>query len=185
MVNQALPKIPTDIVWIGSPNYTRGRAGAKPLAIVNHIAEGTLAGVDSWFQKSADEGSGVSTHLCVGKSGEIHQYVSSWDTAYGNGRWRNPDVRVPWIAEAYRNGVNPNRLTIQIEQEGWTGDQPTRAQYLATLALHVHFCRAYGIPADREHFVGHYQIDSVNRINCPGSGFPFWRLITDVQAILG
>jgi N-acetylmuramoyl-L-alanine amidase len=38
-----------DIITIPSPNYTKGRAGYKPVAIVIHIMEGTLNGTDSWF----------------------------------------------------------------------------------------------------------------------------------------
>ena len=82
-----------DITWIGSPYFgypdgTQGRNGYKPIAVCMHIAEGTLAGCDSWFNSPNNQGS--STHYCIGKSGEIHQYVEETDAAWGNGQVKKP-----------------------------------------------------------------------------------------------
>lgn len=163
-----------DIRWIGSnyfgyPDGTRGRNGYKPIAIVMHIAEGTLAGCDAWFNSPNNEGS--STHYAVGKNGEIHQYVLEEDAAWGNGQVKQPTW--PLLI----SGVNPNLYTVSIEHEGFTGEPWTEAMFQADVWLLKQIGQRWGIAFDREHIIGHYQIDSVTRPNCPGSGLPWDRLI--------
>src|SRR5512136_587272 len=97
------------ITWIGSPNFgypdgTHGRNGYAPIGVVMHIAEGTLAGCDSWFNSPNNPGS--STHYCIGKQGEIHRYVDETDAAWGNGQVKSPTW--PLLIQ----GVNPNLYTI-------------------------------------------------------------------------
>ena len=158
------------IVWKGSPNFG-SRNGYKPLAIVNHIMDGTLVGTDSWFANPASK---VSSHFGVGKNGAIHQYVELQNAAWGNGSVNQPNwpLLIP--------GVNPNYYTVSIEHEGQSGDIMLEAQYLATLALHRWLIETLGIPVNRDTIIGHYRIDSVNRANCPGTGFPWDRLFNDL-----
>jgi hypothetical protein len=54
-------------------------------------------------------------------------------------------------------------------------------QYQATLWLHKQLIAKHGIPIDEGHIIGHYRIDSVNRPNCPGPGFPWQRLFSDLK----
>lgn len=178
--DQPVPTVqpPAGIVWKGSPNFEQGRGGHAPIAIVNHVAEGSLAGVDSWFGQTASQ---VSAHFCVGKGGEIHQYVRSSDTAWANGRLNRPNTAIPWIADAVNRGINPNRLTISIEREGFTGEPLTEPMYQSILALHRYLCGYWGIPADAHHIVGHRDLDSVTRANCPGPHFPWARLLDDLN----
>jgi hypothetical protein len=84
--------------------------------------------------------------------------------------------------DAVNNKINPNRLTVSIEHEGRTGEEFPEAQYQATLFVHKKIIQQFGIPIDRFHIIGHYQIDSLNRPMCPGTGFPWNRLIADLQA---
>ena len=72
--------------------------GLQPAAIVIHISEGTLSSADAWFNNEAAK---VSAHYCVGRSGEVHQYVSEEDTAYHAGSPVNPTWRL------LRPRVNP------------------------------------------------------------------------------
>lgn len=170
-------KPPDGIKWVGSPNFSQGRDGHRPVAIVNHIMEGTLAACDSWFNSRESQ---VSAHFGVGKNGELHQYVRTTDTAWANGRANRPDFSVEWIADAVRRNVNPNALTVSIEHEGRSGDVMPEAQYQATLALHRYLIAEYGVPVDRSHIAGHFHIDAVNRSRCPGTGFPWDRLLSDL-----
>jgi N-acetyl-anhydromuramyl-L-alanine amidase AmpD len=163
--------------WVGSPNFQAGRGGRQPIAIVCHIMDGTLDGCDSWFKNPAAQ---VSAHFGVGKQGEIHQYVKVEDTAWANGRLNRPDLSVGWIADAVRDGVNPNLITVSIEHEGKPNDDMPEAQYRASLALILSLCRRFNIPADRQHIVAHAQIDSVTRPNCPGPKYPWPRLMEDL-----
>lgn len=170
------PAKPT-MTWIGSPNYglprgTVGRAGHKILAIVDHIMDGTLVGTDSWFQ---NPNAGASAHFGIGKNGEIHQYVDVNNVAWANGVVNKPSW--PLLI----TDVNPNYYTVSIEHEGNTGDQLTDAQYRASLALHRWLIATFGLGVNQNTIIGHCQIDGVNRVNCPGAGFPWSRLLTDLK----
>jgi len=159
-----------NITWIGSPNHSQPK-GYKFIAIVDHIMSGTLLGTDSWFLNPASQ---VSSHFGVGKNGEIHQYVELQYPAWANGIVNNPD----W---SLYSGVNPNYYTISIEHEGNSGEVFTEAQYQATLSLHRWIIEELGIEVNRDTIIGHYRIDSVNKANCPGSGFPWDRLFQDLR----
>jgi N-acetyl-anhydromuramyl-L-alanine amidase AmpD len=164
------------IIWKGSPNYgiprgTQGRNGYKAIAIVDHIMAGTLIGTDAWFN---NRNSRVSAHFGVGKNGEIHQYVDIKNTAWHAGNVRNPDwsLLIP--------NVNPNLYTIGIEHEGQTGDIITEVQYQSTLTLHRWLIEQLGIISGSETIIAHHRIDSVNKARCPGTGFPWSRLLANL-----
>jgi Negative regulator of beta-lactamase expression len=161
-----------NIKWVPSPNHSAAYKKQKTIAIVNHIMSGTLAGTDSWFANPASQ---VSSHFGVGKNGEIHQYVDLSYPAWANGGVSKPD----WLL--LQNGVNPNYCTVSIEHEGYSGDVMPEAQYQATLALHRWLIETLGIPVTQDNIIGHYRIDSVNKANCPGSGFPWDRLFQDLK----
>lgn len=163
------------IEWIGSPNFTPGRRGQRPVVIVCHIMAGTLAGTDSWFSNPASK---VSAHFGVGQDGTIHQYVREEDAAWANGKVQG----VPWPAWADRPRVNPNLRSLSIEHEGHPEEGLTEAQHQASLALIRYLCDRWAIPADRDHLLGHYQLDAVDRPNCPGPHFPWERLMRDLAA---
>ncbi len=141
-----------------SPNFWQGRAGFKPEAVVVHIMDGTLAGTDSHFANPATE---VSAHYGIGQSGETHQYVDEADAAWHAGRVQNPT----W--SLLKAGINPNRYTIGIEHEGNAGSAWSENMKQASAARIADICKRWSIPIDREHIIGHYQIDGVRRPNCP------------------
>lgn len=127
-----------NIQWIGAhqDNYSAGRGGHVPLAVVIHRAGGSIAGVDSWFntslaerQASQPSAGRSSAHYCVAKNGDIHQYVAVTDTAYANGIVN----RVPPLVAA--QGGNPNDYTLSIELEGVNGESLTGAQYASLTGL--------------------------------------------------
>ena len=144
-----------------SPNFTKGRKGQKPIAIVLHIAEGSLNSMTSWFK---DPNSGVSAHYGIGKDGEVRQFVDEKNTAWANGRSGKPTWR-------YMPGsnVNPNSLTISIEHEGYYRDVWTEKTKQASAQLVYEICTRWGIPINRDFIIGHYEIDNVRRKNCPAS----------------
>lgn len=159
------------IRWIGSPNHSSTK-GHKFISIVNHIMNGSLAGTDAWFANPASK---VSSHFGVGKNGEIHQYVDLKNRAWANGGVNKPSW--PLLIQE----VNPNYYTVSIEHEGQSGDVMPEAQYQATLALHRWLIGMLGIPVTTDNIIGHYRIDSFNKANCPGSGFPWNRLFEDLE----
>ena len=161
----------SDAKWVGSCNYTPGRAGEKPIAVVIHTMAGYLEGNRSWFNNPAAQ---CSAHYGIGKNGEVHQYVAEADTAWHAGAVRVPDWKL------YK-GSNPNRYTVGVELEGFS-EPPTDAQYSALAALLSDVCKRYGITPGPDTLIGHYRINSVDRPNCPGLTFPWQRLYSDLQA---
>lgn len=144
---------------IAATNFSAGRNGFKPEAIVIHIMDGSLAGTDSWF---ADAKSGVSSHYGIGKTGEVHQYVEESDTAFHAGVVDKPSWKL------LLPGKNPNLYTIGIEHEGkpLVSDVWPVAMKLTSATLIAEIAKRWGIPLDREHIIGHYEIRA-SKPNCP------------------
>jgi len=163
-----------NIEFIKSPNYSKGRNGKKIIAICSHITAGQFPGCQNWLCSPKAK---ASSNYLITRTGKIIQLVKDEDTAWANGGVNKPS----WILY---DGTNPNRYTISIEHEGYGsngGDgNLTEQQYQATLWLHRHLINKWNIPIDRNHVIGHYQIDSVNRPNCPGRAFPWDRLMKDL-----
>lgn len=159
-----------DIIQSASPNLWTGRNGKKIIAIVDHITAGSMPGCLSWMQNPQSK---ASAHYLVTRGGLVYQLVQDEDSAFHAGAVKNPS----W---PLYDGTNPNRYTIGIEHEGQPSTSLTEPQYQATLALHKMLTEKWGIPADTNHIIGHYRIDSVNRPNCPGPMFPWDRLFADL-----
>lgn len=145
-------------LWKGSPNFWDGRSGYKPEAVVIHIMDGTLIGTDSHFASPATE---VSSHYGIGQTGEIHYYVKEENAAWHAGRVNSPS----WTL--LKQNVNPNYYTIGIEHEGRPETVWPDTMKKASATLIRDICRRWNIPIDREHIIGHHQIDGVRRPNCP------------------
>lgn len=159
------------IEWVGTPNYTAGRGKNKPIAIVNHITAGLMPSCLDWLQNPFSK---VSAHYLVTRDGKILQLVKDEDTAWANGIVNKPS----W---GLYNGSNPNRYTLSIEHEGYSGEELTEKQYQATLWLHRQLCAKWNIASHRQTIIGHYRIDSIRKANCPGIRFPWDRLFTDLE----
>lgn len=162
-----------NIKWSPTKNFSKGRKGVKPIAIINHITSGQFPGCLNWLQNPA---SSASAHYIVSRDGRIFQLVKDEDSAW-HAKANKPSWRL-------YNGTGVNRYTLGIEHEGY-GSQGgngalTEAQYQATLQLHKHLMKKHNIPADKDHIIGHYMTDSVNRPNCPGPSFPWDRLFEDL-----
>ena len=153
-----------------SPNYTGGRRGRKIIAIVNHITAGLMPGTLSWLRNPAAK---ASAHYLVTKAGVVYQLVKDEDTAWHAGIVNKPS----WTLY---DGSNPNYYSLGIEHEALAGESLTETQYQATLELHRMLVEKHNIAVDRNHIIGHYYLDSVNRKNDPGPGFPWNRLLNDL-----
>ncbi len=159
------------IKWKPSPNFTKGRRGKKIIAIVNHITAGSFPGCLNWMRNPKAQ---ASAHYLVTKLGDIYQLVKDEDSSWHAGFANKPNWKL-------YDGSNPNYYTIGIEHECLSGGDLTEAQYQASLWLHKQLIARHGIPIDEDHIIGHYRIDSVNRPNCPGPGFPWQRLFNDLK----
>ena len=175
---------------IVSDNFTVGRGGQNVKAVVLHIAAGNLVGVFPTFNNPARQ---ASAHFCIGKDGTIEQYVSVNDTAYANGlswdatnnQWICPHkkiVRPSWQDLIAR--LNPNAYTISIEHEGQPADAWTPEMYDANNRLLAWLAEQFTLTYIPRHtLIGHFEIDPIDKPNCPGPNVEWERMAADVAAI--
>lgn len=141
--------------WVpaSSSNYTNSSRGAGDITtVVIHTTEGSYSGTISWFQNSSAE---VSAHYVVRSSdGQITQMVDEEDIAWHAGDW------------------DTNQHSIGIEHEGYVDDPSyyTDAMYRASASLTSDICDRYGIPKDRAHIIGHYEVPGCSSGDGGGSG---------------
>jgi N-acetylmuramoyl-L-alanine amidase len=135
-------------------NYTAaGRPQTQPInLVVIHVAQDTFDNTISVFQ---DPSHAATAHYVVGSAeGRVAQCVREHDIAWHAGNW------------------GYNTRSIGIEHEGWV-DRPgyfTDAMYRASATLTAEICDKYGIPRDRAHIIGHYQVPGTDHTD-PG---PHW-----------
>jgi LysM repeat protein len=96
------------VQWLGVPSYWPGRPDGDPIALVIHVAGGSLEGMYHWFIKPDNLS---SAHYGIGLDGRIHQYVDLGDRAWTNG-YTEPGNLWPGPPNA-----NPNDWTVSIEME--------------------------------------------------------------------
>ena len=159
---------------VAAGNFRKGRKGHKPLAIVIHIMDGTLAGTDAWFN---DPNSHVSSNYGVGKSGEIHQYVNETDSAAAQGVVDRAKAKV--VLD--NPGINPNLFCISIEHEGFSGQALTNKQKQSSVALIADIAKRNNIPLDKDHVIPHHSIRFSKP--CPGPGVKVAELIALAKQI--
>ncbi len=134
------------------------REGYKPELIVVHISAGSLTSMTNWFSTPNSQ---ASAHYGVGKDGTVLQYVEEDKKAWHAGRVNNPTFKL------YKQGINPNLYTIGIENEGQDLQYAPELQVETLCKLIKDICLRYSIPMDRDHIIGHFQIDAINRPYCP------------------
>jgi N-acetyl-anhydromuramyl-L-alanine amidase AmpD len=172
---------------IATHEYFNPRA-VPTISIVEHIT----AGADSrhWLQ-FADNQSSVHFLIRVENGrGVVYQFMPLEFAAWGNGRYSENNPFMPqWVKAMIAQGININHATISIEHEGVV---PTASLYTgpmleADLALNKWIADTVPtIKRDREHIIGHYQIDAVSRANCPGGPggklYPFDTILAALNA---
>lgn len=168
-------------------NFSVGRDGQKVRAVVLHIAAGPMSAVFPTFNNPARK---ASAHFCIGKDGTIEQYVSVNDTAYANGlawkdgQWYNPAGKV--VQPTWQDlvpKVNPNLYTISIEHEGYPADKWTEAMYGANNRLLLWLAEQFDLMyVPRRTLIGHYEIDPLDKAQCPGPNVEYARMALEVTA---
>lgn len=137
--------------WYGAykGNYTSAnRPDSHEIdKIIVHVVQGSFSSAINWFN---DSRAGVSAHYTVRSSdGFVGQSVHDRDLAYHAGYWPH------------------NQTSIGIEHEGFVSDPSwfTDEMYRSSAQLSAYLCRRYGIPADRQHIIGHHEVPG-----CAGEG---------------
>ena len=158
-------------------NHRKGRiynnTKYKSIGICNHISVGLRGSVTNWFNNPNSQS---SYHYLVCKNGDIIQFVRDEDTAWSQGIVNKPTAKI-----YFDNGrINPNWYLISISHEVTSTEALTEEQYQSSLWLHNELINKYNIPITREFIIGHFELDSVNRVNDPQRNFPWDRLINDL-----
>ena len=139
-------------------NYTASdRPFSHPLdLVVIHVTQATYTSTLGIFH---DPRKNVSAHYVVRSAdGHIAQCVREHDIAWHAGNW------------------DYNTRSIGIEHEGWV-DQPgyfTKALYEESARLTAAICARYGIPKDRTHIIGHYEVPGTDHTD-PGPNWDWTR----------
>jgi N-acetyl-anhydromuramyl-L-alanine amidase AmpD len=150
----------------------------KPRGIVLHTPEERADNIEVtpyYFQNAGLE---ASTHYYSDSDGDIFQMVPEDCAAIANGLKGKP---LPsWAVP----GTSLNWQTLSIEIEGYAHSihetMPVGGPQFTALAKWIrHRAAAYGIPLDREHIIGHYQVAD-NRSD-PGAKFPWAALMAALQ----
>lgn len=161
--------VPT-IENFGYPTGTHGQN--RPVAVVLHIAQGSCAGMQSWFATghwvTLSDGSQVyvtpSTQFGVCEDGSIDQYLEIEDASHGQGVKNG--LSQDTIAATFAN-LNPNLLVVSVEIAGKCEDgillRDRPKQETSLIMLLGWFRDNLGITLDTYYVIGHFDIDSVNR----------------------
>ncbi|MET9254165.1 N-acetylmuramoyl-L-alanine amidase [Streptomyces sp. NPDC003717] len=135
-------------------NYTRSsRPTSYPLDhVIIHVTQETYPDALAIFR---DPQRAVSAHYVVRSAdGHVAQCVREADIAWHAGNW------------------DYNTRSVGIEHEAWV-DRPeyfTNALYEQSARLTASVCTRYGIPKDRAHIIGHYEVPGSDHTD-PG---PLW-----------
>lgn len=155
----------------GAPN--------RPRAFILHTPEEPADSYPStphWFAQYHPNQRG-STHYFVSFTGDVYQCVPETWGAIANGLDGKP--RPAWAGP---ESLNWQTLSVEIEGYAASIGQTLAVggpQWRALVTLVRHRCQHYGIPADRAHLMGHYEL-SVNRTD-PGAGFPWAAFMAEME----
>jgi N-acetyl-anhydromuramyl-L-alanine amidase AmpD len=164
------------------------RGQHKPLAIVDHITDGNDS--LSFLQNTANDS---SVHFLIGRRGQVYQFIDTDRAAWANGICdfnRLSDQSPAWLKQWCQDNSSVracgsdtrvinrpgsvNMVTISIEHEakisqhlgGFNGF--TDSQIEASIELHKWLIATHPtLRPDRDHIIGHYQIDCIERASAP------------------
>ncbi|MDX2594583.1 N-acetylmuramoyl-L-alanine amidase [Streptomyces sp. WI03-4A] len=133
--------------------------------VVVHVTQGGYASAVKVFQDPAHR---ATAHYVVRRDGRVTQLVRELDVAFHAGN------------RAY------NERSVGIEHEGFVEDASsfTDAMYASSARLTAAICARYGIPADREHIVGHVEVPGTDHTD-PGRFWDWDRYLRLVGAARG
>lgn len=193
-----------DTANFGYPQGTHGQN--RPLFFVKHIMAGYKSTLDGPWRESAR----VGVHFGVGRDGSKSQYTNIFDAHWGNGvsgsiegydrsnrhlanlesigTWGSVMGGGHFLYQIINGRVLnlPNTHSISIEHEGfsyniWTPEMTQASTDIQEWCLAETARYGMGMLVDDRIEVGHYQIDSVNRANCPGPNWPREKMLAALQ----
>jgi hypothetical protein len=166
-----------------SPNYSSrptGTAG-KVVMVIIHTCEGGYAGCVGWLRNTQ---AGVSAHYVVKEDGgEISQLVREASKAWHIGATYKCSLNSN--TECARNGASSNNFTVGIEHAGFASQASwPQNQIQQSAKLVCDIATRNAIPIDRQHIVGHGQLQPYNRVD-PGANWPWSDYIDRIRTACG
>jgi len=169
-----------------SLNCYKGRKDYIPNIIVCHI-NNTYSSAINHFYNLNDE---VSSHYLIRRDGHIKQIVSLDDSAWANGTSikDTSDVYYKFSSSKLINSIedNANYFTFSIEHESFDGsltDEQLNStiKVMKTIIEYLKDKYNYDFEIDREHIIGHNEVNPIVRKKCPGDKFPFEKIINKLR----
>jgi hypothetical protein len=143
-------------------------------AIVCHGTGGnpaqTADQLGDFFETTPDR---TSVHYGIDRAGNIDQYVLEKDGAGGNGIL-DPGYDPFW--NQYADNPNWHSLSFETENDSTNSLPLTDPQKQAMFKLVAYWVKKYDIPLSN--IKGHFSLEPVNRVSCPGPNFP-WKELFD------
>lgn len=142
--SQELPPMDPEQIAHSNNYIDANRTATDIHYIVMHTAEGYYQGTIGWFRNPSSK---VSAHYVISKDGRITQTVYDEDIA------------------RHVQKINIRDASIGIEHEGfvdesdWARLPDRQSMYISSAKLVRHLAIKYGIPRDREHILGHGEVD--------------------------
>ncbi len=159
-----------------------GRNEHTPNLIVCHINHTYSSAIQHFY----DENGATSSHFVIRRDGHVKQVVSLDDSAWANGTTLD-EKHDNYYKFAHSKIIkstadNANYFTFSIEHESFDGTL-TREQFDSTIKVmrkiiaYLKERYNYDFPIDREHIIGHSDVNPILRRKCPGEKFPFDEII--------
>lgn len=169
-----------------SPNCYKGHGEYIPDMIVLHSTMSYEKAINNFYNPQRE----VSAHFIIRENGEVKEVVSLDNSSWANGTSLNDTSDVYYkfannkIVES--RAYNANYYTFSIEHISFDG-RLTKEQYNSSLLVikkiikYVKDKYNYDFIIDREHIIGHSDINPIVRTSCPGDNFPLDKLISDLK----
>jgi N-acetyl-anhydromuramyl-L-alanine amidase AmpD len=134
----------------------------------------------TWFQNPVSRS---SVHALVDRKGGIHLLVDADRCAWSNDDLKNPRRDIAWLNDAIAKTwfcggpMSLNDFTLSIEFVSAQRKAANEAQYRSIIELASYWRDRYGLKPNRGHLLRHSDINSVDRVYCPGPEFDLARII--------
>lgn len=172
------------VVTMNSPNHWDGRHGWKADVLCCHQSGNHLDDSLSWYTRN---GSNCCPTWVVDQDGTIYQMMSLDDAPMSNGTQTKPNEKLYYGLATSKlvkeRKTNANWFCYSIEFIHWLKGDITEQQIEATVyiikeIINPHMKKNGLTPKwDRDHIIGHCEVDPVGRAFCPGVNFPYQKII--------
>ena len=158
------------------PDCIKERAsGVKLDRIVIHTIEGSFSGCLAWFQQGKEVRTiPTAAHYIISRSGDVCQMVSDNRKCYHAGNSNSRSIGIEHEARIAPWAVRPGKAPPFPLNDFPDALLDASARVVAAL------CKKYGIPADRQHIIGHNEVPGATHTD-PGVSFPWEDYMRRVQ----